>query len=49
MHIKNENSYNSYHDFDWTYFILRHVFSLEISIVLLVAVTVTIESSEKYL
>ena len=55
MHIKNEKSYHSYHDFGWTYFILCHVFSLETSIVLLVVVTATtevgkvIQSSEKYL
>ena len=55
LHIKNEKSYHSYHDFGWTYFILCHVFSLETSIVLLVVVTGTtevgkvIQSSEKYL
>ena len=55
MHIKDENSYHSYHDFGWTYFILCYVFSLETSVVLLVVVTAitevgkVIQSSEKYL
>ena len=55
LHIKDENSYHSYHDFGWTYFILCYVFSLETSVVLLVVVTAitevgkVIQSSEKYL
>ena len=41
MHIKNEKSNNSYHDFGWIYFVWRLEFCLEIPIVLLVVVAAT--------
>ena len=53
--MKNENFNNSSHDFGWFYFTWCHVFSLEISILLLVVLAATaaegkvVQSWVKYL